>query len=103
MSKSFKPLNEQDGNQPGASRYADLATKIMLGGVVLDTDAIDFETLVRFRYRVKSFWPVWAVERQDKRHERRTMIAWFLTRRGAQSAVYQLNRASDLATEKGWL
>lgn len=99
----MKRINEQDGNAPGGSRFGDFSTRIMLGGVVLDTDAVDFEAIVRFRYRVRRIGLAWGLQRLDKRDNRMTLVAWYWTRRGAQSAAWLANRCSDLATEEGWL
>ena len=104
MTNRAKPLREVDGNAPGASRYAEVASKIILGGKVMDAEAIDFESIVRFRYHVRgaSFW--YHVIRLDKRTHDVTVVAGpHLFRKTAQEIAALLNEASDLGTEEGWL
>lgn len=104
----MRRIEEQDGNSnDGAgnprSRFHALATKITLGGVVLDSEAVDFETIVRFRYRVVRKGFIWCVEKSDRREKSNVLVGWWFTRKGAQYACWLANHASDLALEDGWL
>jgi hypothetical protein len=109
-----RPLHEVDGNSDlpdgrPASRFHGLAKQVVVGGVVLDTDAIDFEDCVRFRYRVVGFgFMRWRIVREDRRPVDQGGTATLLLHRRylfrelARDVCGLLNDASDLATEDGW-
>lgn len=101
----MRQIEEQDGNKAGASRFGTFASRITLGGTVIDADAVNFETCVRFRYRVVHLWPHYVIELHDRRSGRRQYVpgAWFWRRRKAQMVCAILNDASDLALEEGWM
>lgn len=104
----MKRIDEIDGNANGPdgrpnSRFHSLASRIVLGGVVLDADTVDFESVVRFRYRVVRKGFIWCIEKQDKRAGTNVLVAWYWTRKAAQYSCWLANHASDLALTEGFI